>query len=488
MRIQNLFNNVQPFISTIAVVAIAGVLVFTIYFTRFDVHWVAFLAGVLVAAVLAEATRLSRVEWLLMRRSAQMATLKDKLEREVWLRKSAEEAAAAGKPRLRLIDEVLPTMVVFVDAEGHCRYHNRAFRDWLHLRPEQVDGRHMSVILGAKVYQEIASYVRQSMDGHAVKYERTHKMPNNAAFKLAVKHLPQFADDGKVSGFFMLTDDVSVPGDVNMAEHEHDVAAHQELFVHSFSEQFGGQEDAKTQIVAAIEKNEFHLFCQQIVPLVTQSDGAEYHEILVRLMEEEEGMIPPGAFFPLAEKHGLMSRLDRWVVQHVAEQIASRIQQQTWQEGSVFFVNVAESTIVDRSFSDYLEVTLLEYGVPGATLCFEVPDAELARRAAQVAEFAQRLQHLGCRIALSGFGRDKVSFDLIRGFRVDYLKIDGAVILNILRDPVSLAKVVAINKVARKVGVKTVAEMVENDEIIIKLREIGVDFAQGFGISMPRAL
>jgi len=90
-------------------------------------------------------------------------------------------------------------------------------------------------------------------------------------------------------------------------------------------------------------------------------------------------------------------------------------------------------------------------------------------------------------VALSSFGRDGVSFDLIRGFQIDFLKIDGSIIFDILRDPVALAKVVAIGRVAKKIGVKTIAEMVESEEAIAKLREVGIDFAQGFGISRPRS-
>ena len=133
-------------------------------------------------------------------------------------------------------------------------------------------------------------------------------------------------------------------------------------------------------------------------------------------------------------------------------------------------------------------MTLIEYGVPGAVLCFEIPDSELTARPAEVAEFAQRVKQCGCQIAISGFGHDRISFDLIRGFRVEFLKIDGNIIFNILRDPVELAKIVAINRVAKLIGVKTIAELVESEETVAKLRDVGIDYAQGFGISRPRPL
>src|SRR5665647_2560279 len=139
---RRLFGAVRPFISAVAVIITASVLIFTIYFTQLGPQWITFLAGILIAAILAEATRRSHAEWTVTRRTVQLSAIKAKLEHEKQLRKIAEKAIAASKPRLHLIDEVLPTMVAFVDREGRCQYCNRAFLDWLHLRPEQINGRH----------------------------------------------------------------------------------------------------------------------------------------------------------------------------------------------------------------------------------------------------------------------------------------------------------------------------------------------------------
>jgi EAL domain-containing protein (putative c-di-GMP-specific phosphodiesterase class I) len=199
-------------------------------------------------------------------------------------------------------------------------------------------------------------------------------------------------------------------------------------------------------------------------------------------------MMPPGAFFPLAEKYGLMPHLDRWVVQHVSEWISLKNLQGAAVNKSIYFINVSGATISDPSFPEFLQLTLLEYNVPGAALCFEIPNLELALRTSAVAEFARRVGQCGCPVAISSFGHDQILFDLIRGFRVEYLKIDGSIIFNILRDPVELAKLTAINRVAKSIGVKTIAELVESEETIAKLREVGIDFAQGFGISRPKSL
>lgn len=485
---RKLTSPIRPYISAFAVIAIVLMLVFTIFFTMLSVEWITFLAGILVAAVLAEATRVSRAEWMLVRRTSQLSGMKNKFERDAALLKSAEATIAANRPRLHLIDEVIPTMVAFVDVEGYCRYHNRAFRDLLHLRPNQIDGRQMKDVLGTKVYQDIAPFVRQSLDGHAVNYERTQKMPDGSLYKLAVEHHPQFGEGGKATGFFMLANDITEPGDIAAHAHAQEAADNQSLFVDSFSENISDRGDPATQIKEAIEKGEFRLLFQKIAPLAANAGKAECNEILIRLLEEEEGMMPPGAFFPLAEKLGMMSQLDRWVVQHVAELVSTQIRQKRWREGSILFINVAEATIDDPGFPDYLRVILLEYEIPGTVFCFEISSQELSTRTEKAAEFARSVNECGCHVALSGFGRDKVTFDLIRGFRIEYLKIDGSIVLNILSDPVALAKIVAINNVAKKIGVKTIAEYVESEEIIAKLRETGIDFAQGFGISRPMPL
>ena len=503
MQIRKIFRTVRPFISALAVITTAAALVFTIYYTELGLQWATFLAGILVAAILAEATRVSHAEWIIMRRTTQLAAIKDKLDRETQLRKIAEETIAASKPRLHLIDEVLPTMVAFIDIEGRCQYHNRAFRDWLRLRPEQIHGRHMREVLGAKTYQETATAVRQSLDGHPVHYERAQKMPDGAVYRLSVEHIPQLGEDGKITGFHLLINDITSPDDVHISDRfeseapvhadaamhasVHDEEASQDMFIDSFSEQMSMQNGA-SRIMAAIEKGNFRLFCQLITPLTVDSGEAEHYEILVRLIEEEEGMMPPGAFFPLAEKYGLMPHLDRWVVHHVIEWASRQNSPDEKRNNSMFFINVSGATIGDPGFPEFLQLTLREHNVPGAALCFEIPDIELALRASVVAEFARQIRQCGCRVAISGFGRGQVLFNLIRGFQVEFLKIDGSVIFDILRDPVDLAKVTAINRVAKKIGVKTIAELVENEETITKLKEIGIDFAQGFGISRPRPL
>ncbi len=500
MRKIELYRAVKPYLSAAAVIATSGALIFAIYFTELGMEWTTFLAGLLVASILAEASQMSRSEWALMRRTAQLSSVKDKLERMTRLHKQGENDLAAALSQLRLMDENIPTMITLIDSDGRCRYHNRAFRNWLNLSSEQINGRYLRDIFGSRIFTGLATAVRQSLDGQPMSYEQTYTMPNGAVYHLLMEHIPQLNEMGKVTGFYMLANNLTEQGDVHVPTRREPAEtgispgvavawtrqADQKPAVDSSHEQASDSVDTSRRILSGIENGEFSLLCQLIAPLSTTSGESEHYEILIRLKEEEQNMMPPGAFFPLAENHGLMPYLDRWVVQHVLQRIAIKNQQGIQQQGSISFINVASTTIRDPEFPAFLATELQEHGVAGNVLCFEVPNAEVALANEPVAEFMRRVRMCGCHVALSGFGRDAVSFDLIRGSQVDFLKIDGSLIFDLLRNPATLAKIVAINRVAKKFGVKTIAEMVESEETIVKLRKEGIDFAQGFGISRPR--
>lgn len=501
MRNIKLYRTVKPFLSAMAVICTSTALVFAIYFTELGLQWITFLTGLLVASILAEASRMSHSEWTLLRRTAQLSSAKDRLDRTLRLLKQNEERLTSATSRLNLMDDNISTLVALIDSSGRCSYHNLAFRKWLDLSPEQINGRHLRDILGSKIYAELATAIRQSLDGQPMSYEQTHTMPNGAVYHMLMEHIPQHDKTGKVTGFYLLANALTRRADLSVSAKREstrigasqDVAGNtgvqpwdQELLIDSSGEQFSEPEDTSKLILAAIENGDFSLLCQLIAPLATGSDEPEHYEILIRLKEEEQNMMPPGAFFPLAEKHGLMPYMDRWVVRHVLQQVILKSQQGTQRKGSICFINVASATIRDPGFPDFLAATLLELGVAGNVLCFEVTSAELALASEAVAEFVRQVRMCGCHVALSGFGRNGVSFDLIRGFQVDFFKIDGSIIFELLRDPSALAKVVAIDRVAKKIGVKTIAEMVEIEEASTILRKHGIDFAQGFGISRPR--
>ena len=168
-------------------------------------------------AVLAEAANISNTERVVIRRGEQLKDTKNKLSHESKLRESAEKVIAASKSRLILIDEELPIMVALIDEGGMCQYYNRAFMEWLHLQPQQIIGQNIRSVLGAKIFREVATAIRQSLDGHPVHYERIQKMPDMRDHRLFIEHLPRFSENGEVTGFYMLVTDITSPGNANLS-------------------------------------------------------------------------------------------------------------------------------------------------------------------------------------------------------------------------------------------------------------------------------
>jgi len=501
------FHVVRPFISALAVITLTAAIVFTIYYSENAKSWIIFLSGILMAAIFAEAVTVSRTERTVIRRGEQLTDTKNKLSHESQLREIAEEEIAASKSRLILIDEELPIMVALIDRGGMCQYYNRAFMEWLHLQPQQIIGRNIRSILGAKIFREVANAIRQSLDGHPVHYEKIQKMPDMRDHRLFIEHIPRFSENGKVTGFYMLVNDITSPSNVgmpsqleskeiissvnnlDMRDPTHDVKTNQNKFVADpFSRQTTENDKDARQVMNAIENGKYCVFGQLITSMAVDSSEVEHHEIFVRLMGKDNKIMLPEEFFPLAEMNGHMLYLDRWVVEHILEWISRQNSPDEKWRNSMFFINISDDSISDSSFPEFLSTALLEHGVPGTALCFEIPAIGLILRNSEIAKFAQQVKKCGCHIAISGFGQDQVLFDLIQGFKVDFLKIDGGIIRNILYDPVDLTAVRIINKTAKEIGVKTVAESVENEETIVILRKIGVHFAQGYGISRPRPL
>lgn len=482
----------RPIFSVLSALVIAAFLVFNIYFTQLNTQWLLFLAGVLLAASLAETTRLYRAEWIVLRRTTQLTMLKNKLAHESQLRKQAEAELAEVKQHLYLMDSVLPTMIVLVDMDEICHYHNRAFLEWLHLRHGQVEGKHLREVFGVHVAHEISTANRRLLASHSVQYQREQTMPDGRFYKLAVTHIPKFDDKGKLVGFYMLMADITRTDDlkeITRTTSNLDAEITDETRQDNSSTDIPivilSEEESSNRMRIAIEKGEFSLFSQLIRPLSVNAGTVSHYEVLIRLVEEEESMMPPGAFFPLAEKYGLMPNLDRWVVQHVIEWVSHQIKQGLHIEASLFFINISDATISAVDFSKFVERILQENLLSGEHLCFEVTSLEWRNHQDEVVQFMQRIRQVGCHVALSGFGNELVEFEQLTELPLDFLKIDGSIVLEILRDPDALAKASAIEQFALERGIKTIAEFVEYESIIDKLEGLGIDYVQGFGISHP---
>jgi len=480
----SLLGAVKPYIAVVAVALTGAVLTATIYFTLLELQWIAFLAGILLASILAMTARAARAERSAASNLGRLGMAEYRLTGQARHREDLEKRLAAANARLRYSDDQLPIMLAFVDESTRYRFHNRAFSNWLGLKDEKIQGQHMRDVLGRKVYGEIESYVLDVAAGHVVRYERTHKGMDGALYQVAVQYLPRFSENGVYAGFYVAITDVT--------ERRHVVAppavAAALPATASAAAESGDWQDVSDRILAAINGNEFTLFCHRIMALRDERAGAAHFEVLIRLLEEESGLVPPGAFFPLAEEHGLLPQLDRWVVSHVLDWLATPAGAARVSEGSIYFINVAAATISDPDFPEFVEFHLRRTGLPGGSICIEIDEADLMLRKGDAAAFVRLIRECGCLIAISGYGRNLQSMEVLKQFPVNFVKIHGSIVRQIVAYPIPLAKVAATVQFAHGIGVRTVAEMVEDEGTLALLRKVGVDFAQGFGISLPQPL
>jgi diguanylate cyclase (GGDEF)-like protein/PAS domain S-box-containing protein len=251
-----------------------------------------------------------------------------------------------------------------------------------------------------------------------------------------------------------------------------------------------------TRITSALAEDRFELYAQPIIPIDLAQPQGEHYEVLLRLRDENGDLISPTAFLPAAERYNLMHLIDRWVISKLFMTQADRYKaqwqqcdyQQQCQTDYLYTVNLSGASINDDQFIDFLHQQFARYQVPAQLLCFEITETVAIANLTKAAQFIRELKDLGCRFALDDFGSGMSSFAYLKHLPVDFLKIDGGFIRQIVDNPVDLAVVEAINQVGKAMGIQTIAEFVENNAILEKLRNLGVDYAQGYGISKPYPL
>lgn len=242
------------------------------------------------------------------------------------------------------------------------------------------------------------------------------------------------------------------------------------------------------RLIKALRENDFVLYYQTIAPVAAPDNEPAYQEILVRFREEEQKLLPPGAFFPILEEHKLMPLLDRWVVLQVLKW--SRGKQAThpkWR-GPRSSVNLSMDSVRDPVFGNYVLQRVQASGVPAEALSFEIPVSGARANVQFLAGLIPPLRSAGCSFALSGFLGDSVAFELAASLGIAVIKIDGSMVSSISRDAEALEQLAAVNRRCRKMGMRTVTERVEDAATLNLLRGVQVDYAQGFGIEHPRML
>jgi len=247
-----------------------------------------------------------------------------------------------------------------------------------------------------------------------------------------------------------------------------------------------GQMQWVTRLSAALDADRLRLYVQPVVALQGGADAAPHYEILVRL-EEDGQIIPPGAFLPAAERYGLMPRIDQWVVNNTLSWLGDRLRQPGGVAG-VYAINLSGASLSDERFRQALRATLQKMKLPPGLLCFEITETAAVANLSKVVQFIEEVKALGCLFSLDDFGSGLSSFAYLKNLPVDFLKIDGSFVKDIADDPMDLAMVQAINAIGHVMGLKTIAEYVASEAILEKVREIRVDYGQGFHLGAPRPL
>ena len=243
-----------------------------------------------------------------------------------------------------------------------------------------------------------------------------------------------------------------------------------------------------SEINRALEEDRLRLAMQPIMWLGKDGEGkkGKHYELLLRMQANDGSLISPGAFLPAAERYNLSVKLDRWVVNSAFTWLLKHPEE--LESLALCSINLSGHSLSDQEFMSYLLRKFEEVDIPPEKICFEITETAAIANFGDAIQFIQTLKEIGCCFALDDFGTGLSSFNYLKNMPVDYLKIDGSFVRNIVNDPIDLAMVRSINDIGHVMGKMTIAEFVESEEILELLREVGVNYAQGYAISAPHPL
>ncbi|MEA3275114.1 MAG: EAL domain-containing protein [Pseudomonadota bacterium] len=247
-----------------------------------------------------------------------------------------------------------------------------------------------------------------------------------------------------------------------------------------------GEMQTVTQIIRALEDDRFHLLFQPLVPINDHVHEGTHYELLLRMSDEHGRVALPGTFLPTAERYNLSTKLDHWVTSKAFEWLADHPDH--LQQLSLCAINLSGLSLGNEEFLDFVAKTFKENRVLPQKICFEVTETAAIANLSGATRFLKALKSYGCQFALDDFGSGMSSFSYLKNLPVDYLKIDGVFVKDIVDDPIDLAMVKSIHEIGRAMGKLTIAEYVENKAILGKLQEIGIDYAQGYYIGRPQPI
>ncbi|WP_341503908.1 EAL domain-containing protein [Gallaecimonas sp. GXIMD4217] len=233
----------------------------------------------------------------------------------------------------------------------------------------------------------------------------------------------------------------------------------------------------------ALDEGRFELHAQPVA--ATDNLASTHHlEMLVRLHDKDGQLVMPGAFIPAAERYGMMVHIDKWVVREVLQRQAKAIAE----AGIKVAINICADALGDHQFQSFLSQMVSQSPIPAHHICFEITETAMINHMGQASECVSTLRSMGCKVALDDFGSGLSSFNYLKRFRVDYLKVDGSFIEQLCESPVDQVIVESIHQVAHKLGAMTIAEYVQDDATVRLLARMGVELVQGFGVARPEPL
>ncbi len=272
-----------------------------------------------------------------------------------------------------------------------------------------------------------------------------------------------------------------------------------QIYVMENQEQELAQQSQEMNWLAAIhqalESDRFLLFYQTIKPLQTISHGSEHYEVLLRMEGPNGQIIPPMAFIPIAERYQLMNQIDRWVIRtlfatqgHHYRKRGQVSQPKERSVNSLYTVNLSGETLNDVNFVQFVREELNRHRIPPQLICFEITETVAISNLAQAKVMISQLRKLGCRFALDDFGSGMSSFAYLKTLPVDFLKIDGIFIRELLEEPVNSAIIKSFHQIAQMMRIATIAEFVDSESKLVQLQSLGIDYAQGYWIAKPQPL
>ncbi|MGB3237071.1 MAG: EAL domain-containing protein [Geitlerinemataceae cyanobacterium] len=244
------------------------------------------------------------------------------------------------------------------------------------------------------------------------------------------------------------------------------------------------------RIQQALAENRFCLYSQRIAAL-KPGDDREHYEVLLRLVDEDGQIVLPGAFLPAAERYDLIGEIDRWVIEkffEIYQTSSQKLLDYSRSSEPLYAINLSGASISNDRFLNFLQEQFLQYNIAPQTICFEITETTAISNLTQAIQFIRSLKKLGCHFALDDFGVGMSSLAYLKSLPVDYLKIDGSFVKNLVNDPVDRSMVECCNRIAHVMNIKTVAEFVEDRSTLDQLRELGIDYAQGYGVAKPTPL